>query len=390
MKLNRVLWILVFICIIDSMGFGMMIPLIYAYGKQFGLTRQSLGWLTAVFSVAQFFATPVLGALSDKFGRKLLLVVCLFGTAASFALFGLAGSLVMLFAARALDGITGGDISIAQAMITDISSPDTRSKYFGILGSAFGLGYVIGPAAGGLLSRFGMSVPFFFAAGLSLTAALLSMFYLKETNKGKKRNKQPNKPGFTYRSLITVLKQPVVGPAILTGFLLTTAQFVMLIGFQTFCTDALKLSPTQVGWFYAGFGITGILMQLMVPLINKVISSRSIVLLISTSLCLGAMVFAGLTSAMLPFAIVIGVYGLFNGLRNPMLNAIIADHNDASEQGEVMGINQSYVSIGQAVGPAMAGMVAAISLHTTFFLAGLLILGGLGIGIRLKGQESPE
>jgi MFS family permease len=389
MKLNRVLWLLVFICIIDSMGFGMMIPLIYAYGKQFGLTKQSLGWLTAVFSVAQFFTTPVLGALSDKFGRKLLLVVCLFGTAVSFALFGLAGSLIVLFAARALDGITGGDISVAQAMITDISSSNTRTRYFGILGSAFGLGYVIGPAAGGLLSRFGMSVPFFFAAGLSLIAALLSMFCLKETNTNNKAKKHIKRHAFTYRSLITVLKQPVVGPAIFTGFLLTTAQFVMLIGFQTFCTDALKLSPTQVGLFYAGFGVTGILMQLMVPLINKVISSRSIVLLVSTSLCFGAMVFAGLTMTVLPFAIVIGVYGLFNGLRNPMLNAIIADHSKTSEQGEVMGINQSYVSIGQAVGPAIAGMVAAISLHITFFLAAFLILTGLGIGIRLKAQESP-
>src|ERR1700712_417909 len=213
MKVNRVLWLLVFICIIDSMGFGMMIPLIYSYGKQFGLTKQSLGLLTAVFSIAQFFATPVLGALSDKFGRKLLLVVCLFGTAASFALFGLAGSLLMLFVARALDGITGGDISVAQAMVTDISTPENRSKYFGILGSAFGFGYVIGPAAGGLLSRFGMTVPFFVASGLSFIAALLSLFFLKKSNtkKGLHRKK------FTYRSIYTVLKRPVVGPAILTG-----------------------------------------------------------------------------------------------------------------------------------------------------------------------------
>jgi MFS family permease len=386
MKLNRVLWILVFICVIDSMGFGMMIPLIYAYGKQFGLTKQSLGLLTAVFSVAQFFATPVLGALSDRFGRKLLLVVCLFGTAASFALFGLAGSLLMLFVARGLDGITGGDISVAQAMVTDISSSENRSKYFGILGSAFGAGYVLGPALGGLLSKFGMTVPFFVAAGLSAAGALTSIFFLKET---KPKAQKPANKRFSYRALITIFKRPAVGPAVLSGFLLTTAQFVMLIGFQTFCTDALKLSPTQVGLFYAGFGVTGILTQLAIPLITKLIPSRSIILLISTVVCIGAMVLCGLTGAVIPFAAGIASYGLFNGLRNPMLNAIIADHSKSSEQGEIMGINQSYVSIGQALGPAIAGVAATLALHAPFYLAAALMLAALLVHIRLKRQESP-
>lgn len=385
MKVNKVLAILVLVCIIDSMGFGMMIPLIYSYGKQFGLTKAGLGWLTAVFSVAQFFATPVLGTLSDKYGRKLLLVICLFGTAASFALFGLAGSLVMLFIARALDGITGGDISVAQAVVTDISTSANRSKYFGILGSAFGFGYVLGPAAGGLLSRFGLSVPFFVAAGLSLSGAILSWCFLKETG-----SKKTQRPAFSYRSLIVILKEPVVGPAILTGFFLTTAQFVMLIGFQTFCTDALKLSPDQVGLFYAGFGISGILMQLAIPLINKLTNSRSMILLISTVFCLATIVFSGLVGAILPFALGMGLYGLFNGLRNPMLNAIIADHSHTSEQGEIMGINQSYTSIGQAVGPAIAGVAASLSLHLPFFLSGVLILVGLLISIRLKRKESPD
>lgn len=102
---------------------------------------------------------------------------------------------------------------------------------------------------------------------------------------------------------------------------------VMLIGFQTFCADALKLSPTQVGLFYAGFGISGIIMQLAIPMINKLTKARSVILMVSTIICLGAMIWAGLIGTMVPFAIGIGIYGLFNGLRNPMLNAIIADHS---------------------------------------------------------------
>jgi len=383
-KASRVLWLLAFICLIDAIGFGIMIPLIYSYGKKFGLNKETLGLLTAAFSVAQFFATPVLGALSDKIGRKLLLVVCLIGTCLSFLLFGLAGSLLMLFLARILDGLTGGDISVAQAMVADISPSAARAKNFGILGSAFGLGYVIGPAIGGLLSGFGMRVPFFFAAGLSFVGALLSLIFLRETLK----KDGPKQPPFHYKALITIFKRPVVGPAVLTGFLLTTAQFVLLIGFQTYCSDALKLSPTQIGLFYAGFGITGILMQLAVPLINRVVPTRSVILMASTVCCAGAMVFTALAGKIVPFAIGIGAYGLFNGLRNPMLNAIIADKSKGEEEGQVMGINQSYTSIGQAVGPAIAGLATAISLRSPFYLAALLILAGLFVSVRVRRRES--
>ncbi len=384
--MKRTLWLLAFICLIDAIGFGIMIPLIYSYGKQFGLNKATLGLLTAAFSVAQFFATPLLGALSDKIGRQLLLVICLAGTCASFILFGLAGSLLMLFTARILDGLTGGDISVAQAMVADISPSAQRTKNFGILGSAFGLGYVIGPAIGGLLSGFGMRLPFLFAAGLSFIGALLSLIFLKETLK----KGGPKQPPFRYNALITIFKRPIVGPAVLNGFLLTTAQFVMLIGFQTFCSDVLKLQPTQTGLLYAGFGLTGIFMQLGIPMINELIPSRSGILLASTLCCGAAMVSIGLASGIIAFAIGIGIYGLFNGLRNPMLNAIIADECKGKEEGQVMGINQSYTSMGQAVGPAMAGLAALLSFQSPFYLASLLILAALVVNVRLKRRESPQ
>ena len=385
MKINKTLWVLVFISVINSMGFGIIIPLVYSYGKKFGITGQTVGILIAVFSIAQFFATPVLGSLSDKMGRKPILIVSLIGTCISFLMFGLANSVVILFAARILDGLTGGNISVAQAMVTDISTPGERAKNFGILGSAFGFGAVIGPAIGGLLSRFGMQVPFFFAAGVSLGGVLLTIFFIKETNEKLDEKKTDH---FSFNSLITVLKLPAIGTAVIVGFILTMAQFTMLIGFQTFSVDALKLNPTQIGLFYAGFGITGILMQLLVPYINKVISSKSMILLISTAFCLVAMVALGFAAAFVAFAVSIGVYGLFNGLRNPMLNAIIADHNDDNRRGEVMGVNQSYASIGQTIGPITAGLVTATSVHSIFFLSAVYILIAVIFSVRLVRKES--
>jgi len=383
-KNDRNLWVLVFICIINSLGFGIIVPLLYPYGKEFGLTQQTLGLLTASFSIAQFFATPVLGSLSDKYGRKPLLAISLFGTCVSFIMFAEARSIIMLFAARLLDGITGGNISVAQAMVSDTSTPDNRAKRFGILGSAFGFGFIIGPALGGLLSKWGIQVPFFFAAGIALIGTLSTVFLLKETNP---KGKIVSKARFSFTSLITVLKMPTIGTAIFIGFLLTMAQFTMIIGFQTFTVDVLKLTPTNIGLFYAGFAVTGIIMQLAVPLFTKFIPSKALILMLSTVLCLAAMFASGFTTGLYTFAACMLVYGLFNGLRNPMLNATIADHNDPAKQGQVMGINQSYGSIGQTLGPITAGLITVISIHYIFWLASLYILIALLLSFRLKARE---
>jgi multidrug resistance protein len=388
MKINKTLWVLLFIAVINSMGFGIIIPLILSYGKKFGVNNEVLGILTASFSIAQFFATPVLGTLSDRLGRKWILAFSLLGSCVSFILFGLANSLLILFIARILDGITGGNISVAQAMVSDMSSEEDRAKNFGLLGSAFGFGYVIGPAVGGLLNELGDQVPFFFAAAMSLIGMALTLFLLRETSSEKTRNENKNNKLFNFGALISVLKIPAIGASVFMGFLLTTAQFAMLIGFQTFSAEKLKLSPIQVGLFYAGFGLSGIIMQLIIPWVTKMVSSKPWILLVSTLLCAIAMAWCGLAAGLFGFALGIGIYGLFNGLRNPMLNAIIADRMDEKERGLVMGVNQSYASIGQTIGPLLASAAAILSLSSIFFISSLLIVWGLYYGWRLRLQSS--
>lgn len=384
MKKNKRLWIIVFICVINSLGFGIIVPLIYPYGKQFGMTQQTLGLLTASFSIAQFFATPVLGSLSDKYGRKPLLIISLIGTCISFVLFAQAQSLVILFAARILDGITGGNISVAQAMVSDTSTPEDRAKNFGILGSAFGFGFVIGPAIGGILSKINLQAPFYFSAAIALLGVIFAYFFLEETNPKHERKSESK---FSFLSLITVLKRPVIGIAIFIGFLLTMAQFTMIIGFQTFTADVLKITPFQIGVFFAVFGISGILMQLAVPYITKLISSKSLILLLSLIFCFVAMFLSGFTNKLIFFAACMCAYGLFNGLRNPMLNAIISDRVDQDEQGQTLGINQSYASIGQILGPISAGLISAVSVHYMFFLSAFYILAGFLFTFLLRSKE---
>jgi len=386
MKTNKNLWILVLVCVINSLGFGIIVPVLYTYGKTFGLTGKTLGVLTASFSVAQFFATPILGSLSDKWGRKPLLVISLAGTCISFLLFAEARLLWILFAARILDGLTGGNVSVAQAMVADTATPQNRAKRFGILGSSLAFGFVIGPFIGDVFNKISPQAPFFFAAAISLIGTLLAAFLLQETNPTSKQTRLNFDDRFKFKTLITTIRRPTIGTAVSTGFFLTMAQFTMIIGFQTFSVDVLKISPLTMGFFLAGFGICGIIMQLSVPFFIKTFSSKQMILLMSTVLCFAAMFISGFISLLIPFSICLCIYGLFNGLRNPMLNAIIADNIDHSEQGKILGINQSYASIGQTVGPLTAGVAAAISVHSIFFLSSFYILVAFLLCFRLKSK----
>jgi len=386
MKTNKNLWILVLVCVINSLGFGIIVPVLYTYGKTFGLTGTTLGVLTASFSVAQFFATPILGSLSDKWGRKPLLVISLAGTCISFLLFAEARLLWILFAARILDGLTGGNVSVAQAMVADTATPQNRAKRFGILGSSLAFGFVIGPFIGDVFNKISPQAPFFFAAAISLIGTLLAAFLLQETNPTSKQTRLNFDDRFKFKTLITTIRRPTIGTAVSTGFFLTMAQFTMIIGFQTFSVDVLKISPLTMGFFLAGFGIYGIIMQLSVPFFIKTFSSKQMILLMSTVLCFAAMFISGFISLLIPFSICLCIYGLFNGLRNPMLNAIIADNIDHSEQGKILGINQSYASIGQTVGPLTAGVAAAISVHSIFFLSSFYILVAFLLCFRLKSK----
>ena len=175
-----VIFITVFI---DLVGFGIVIPVLpyYAEGTKFGATPTQVGLLFASYSVMQLVFAPVLGRLSDKYGRRPILLMSLLGTAIGFLILGFATTLWMLFVGRIIDGISGGNISTAQAYIADVTTKENRAKGMGLIGAAFGLGFVFGPAIGGILSRWGVNVPFLFAGGLAFANAILLYFTLPET-----------------------------------------------------------------------------------------------------------------------------------------------------------------------------------------------------------------
>src|SRR6478672_2493528 len=167
------LFVLFLTVFIDMVGFGIIIPVLPLYAERFHASPVAIGWLTGIYSGMQIIFTPILGRLSDRFGRRPVLMLSLAGTAVGFALMGMAHSLLFLFVARIIAGITGGNISIPQAYIADVTTPETRSKWMGMIGAAFGLGFTFGPMIGGIMSRLSYSAPFFFSAGLAVINAAL-------------------------------------------------------------------------------------------------------------------------------------------------------------------------------------------------------------------------
>jgi len=181
MRSNKTLWIIALIAVVNALGYGIIIPILYSYSQKFGLSDFQNGLLFAVFSFCQFLSTPIIGRMSDKYGRRPLLLISIIGTAVSFFMAAFAPSALFLFLARALDGITAGNIPVASAVISDTTEPKDRARGFGIIGAAFGFGFVFGPAISAVTIQFGTQVPFILAGIISLVAAVCTADFLLGT-----------------------------------------------------------------------------------------------------------------------------------------------------------------------------------------------------------------
>lgn len=372
-RFRSTLLILALIMVVNALSYGTIIPLLYPYAAKFGFTPLGLSLLFTSFSLAQFLATPVLGRLSDRFGRKPILVLCLVGTAASLGLFALAGSAVVIFIARIIDGITGGNISVAQAIISDSTEGQQRTKGFGMLGAAFGFGFLFGPAVGGFLSTWGLTAPFWFSAALALVAAVLAAVVLPETLKPSLRQDhvQRRQPLFKFQALYHALLTPFTGVVLLLSFLSAVAMNAFILGFQAYTNDVLRLSTFQIGIFFSTFGLIGILMQLFaIGAVLQWFRSKKTILLVSFIGSAVAMAAAFLVGSFWPFLVVMMAYAMIGAFREPMIAGLLSERTKAEDQGGILGINQAYVSLGQIVGPLLAGAVTTMSIHAVFLLAG--------------------
>src|SRR5260370_2960712 len=311
-----VIFITVFI---DLVGFGIVIPVLpfYAEGTKFGATPREVGFLFASYSIMQLIFALVMGRLSDKYGRRPVLLVSILGTSLGFMILGFATTLWMLFLGRIIDGISGGNISTAQAYIADVTTKENRAKGMGLIGAAFGLGFVFGPAIGGILSRWGINVPFLFAGGIAFANAILLYFTLPETVTPDHPARVSSARGRGWKQLIDSLKRPRLGFVLTIYFLSIVAFSIMTASFSLFLMFRLGYDAWHNGSIFAFVGIISSTIQ--AGLIGKLVKTFGEPLLVIA----GGVLFTTslfVTPFIGPAAGVIGILGIcaLSAIRNAL------------------------------------------------------------------------
>jgi DHA1 family tetracycline resistance protein-like MFS transporter len=349
--------ILFLIVFIDLVGFGLMFPLLPFYSEYFGASPALVTLLLSCYSFAQFFTSPIWGRLSDRYGRKPILISSLCFAIIAYLWMSFASALWMLFAARLLQGAGAGNIAAAQAYIADITTPEKRAKGMGMIGAAFGLGFTIGPALGGLLAGNhpdlgGLSRPPLAAAGFSALALLLTIFLLRESLIAANRARER-------ASRWTVARAALARPAlrqILSLFFITTAAFAgMEATFALWAQDAFGWGPETVGMALLYVGVVLIIMQ--GGLVGRLAQRFGEQRLVGAGVAILALGLIGLplSHAIVEAVLAMGLLAIGMGLFSPSLNSLLSFHAGVSERGGIMGVGQSAASLARVLGPIVAG-----------------------------------
>ncbi len=390
---DKRLWIIFLIIFVNLLGFGIILPLMPYYVESFGAGPITIGLLASSYSLFQFFAAPILGEISDKIGRRPVLLFSIGGTAISFLLMGAATSIPMLFVARIIDGISGGNISTAQAYIADITTKEKRTQGMGMMMAAFSLGFIIGPALGGYLSVYGYSIPAYVAAGVSFLATILTFFFLPESRVPTDASLQDSKGRkvlFSVKDFYDALTHPNVGLLISLSFLIMLAFSIMQGTFALFTEHALGLTARNNGYIFAYIGLLGIVMQFFV-LRRLLVAFRENVLVTFAVSCMAiAFVLFSVLSGIKLLLIGVTFLAFGNSICGPIIAGLLSKLTPDTEQGNIMGVNQSVNSIAQLIGPLLGTFIYS-ELGATFpyiTSAGILIVAVMVTVLRLRTNLS--
>jgi DHA1 family tetracycline resistance protein-like MFS transporter len=394
-KKRHPIWIIIFTILIDTLGIGILGPILpqllgnpasphYLLGKDAapGSGYIMFGFLVAVFPVMQFFSTPILGQLSDRYGRKPVLAFSLAGTALGYALFAVGiifRNIPLLFIARALDGITGGNLSVAQAAIADVTSPQDRTKNFGMIGAAFGVGFIIGPFLGGVLadpsivSWFSAATPFWFAAILASANTMQVLVQFDETNKHMRRFNVDFTRGIG--NLARAYAMPELRPIFLTSFFFNAGFGFFISFFGLFLIHRFGFNEARIGNFFAWVGVCAIFTQLVTT--RRVAAKFSEAQVLKISLLGVSMVM--FTYLALPSPIwllfIAPISSTFNGLSLANMGGLLSRSVAPQVQGEILGIGSSIQALANSLPPLLGGFVAAsVAPEAPVLAAGLTML----------------
>ena len=362
------LFILLSIVVVDLIGFGIVMPVLPFYARDFGVTATTLGLLMMSYAAAQFVCAPLWGRLSDRVGRRPVILFSVAGTSASLLFFGLAESILWLFVARVLAGGFAANVSVASAYISDVTNEDERTRWMGMLGASFGVGFILGPIIGGLLSPLGYRVPMLVAAGLAFINLIYAAFSLKEPDRHVDRGATA-----VSASRFSVLRGPEVRRLCLIYFVYSIAVSQLETIFAFFMIDRFEFDALEVAWIFVGMAIVmgGIQGGGMKPLSARYSEKQ---LAVTGSLLLGlgfVLLPSAPTWAVLLLPLALAAVG--RAITQPPLMSLTSMAATSDTRGVVMGTFQSSASLARVVGPVLAGLLYDLAEPGPFYLAAALM-----------------
>jgi DHA1 family tetracycline resistance protein-like MFS transporter len=350
------LTVIFLVVVIDLIGFGMVIPLLPLYAKRYGASPLVIGLLAISYSVTQLLFSPIWGAVSDRIGRRPILLMSLVGSVIFYILFGWAASLLWLFVARLGAGIFAANISAAMAYIADITTRENRARGMGLVGAAFGIGFIIGPAVGGFLGQVSYSLPGYAAAALSFAALLLAFFKLPESLKSTMTGKERAsfKDNF-WQPVKRAVCTPNLARLLLIYFLVIFAFASMQVTFPLYTHETFGFDVKQNGYIFAFVGILGIIFQGgLIGKMSKVFGDGPLTM-VGTALSM-------IGFSLIPFAetvpwllMFMALLGIGTGLNTPTLTSLVSLSTGESSQGSVLGVSRSIATLARIVGPLWGG-----------------------------------
>jgi DHA1 family tetracycline resistance protein-like MFS transporter len=343
---TRPLLVIFLTIFVNLVGFGIIVPLLPFYAETFGASPLVVGLLFAVFSICQLLAAPALGDLSDRYGRRPVLIFSLLGTVVSFVMLAMAHSIAMLFLARIVDGLSGGNISTARAYVADVTEPKDRSRAYGIIGAAFGLGFICGPALSGILAGYSYTAPIWAAAAMTLIATVMAWVWLPETV-----HRAAAGTGMPFRNMALMLQRPGLRRVLVIDFIYWFAFAIFQTTFALFVARRLGFDVSQTGYLFAGFGVLGAIIQgaFIRPIVQRLGDKPTFIIGVACAV-IGL---AGTTFAYSLWVLVIALVPLAFGMGfgHPTVSSLVSRAGRGDEQGRVQGAAGAMESLGRALGP---------------------------------------
>ncbi|MBN7772470.1 MFS transporter [Clostridium aminobutyricum] len=381
----------VFLC---GIGFSIITPvvpfLVQPYISNPGDQAIVVTLLTSVYAVCVFFAAPGLGALSDRYGRRPLLLICLFGSAIGYFIFGMGGALWVLFAGRIIEGITGGSISTILAYFADITPKEQRTKYFGWVSAVAGVGSAIGPALGGLIANFGYSAPLYFGAGITLLNVIFGFFFMPES---LDKNNRLQKITFIrlnpFTQLVNILSMKNLNRMLVSAFLLWIPNGSLQAVFSQFTIDTFNWAPVLIGLMFSIMGIQDIISQgfIMPKLLLKLKDSQIAILGMVSEIIGYSLIAASALFSFYPLLIVgMFIFGFGDSIFGPSFNGMVSKSVDSSEQGRIQGGSQSIQALARIIGPIIGGQIYVSLGHAAPAFMGMILIAA-AIPVLYKGTH---